>query len=227
MKGAATLTIIAAAAFANGGLVAHWTGQSERDALGRNDAVLLSGARINSSAFEFPGNLEAVAFVPDNGSLALTQNISISCWVYPREYAHEQATSAQSQILFRGDDRNGLDPFDLLLLKSGHWQFKIWSENDVCAIQAPAALFEWTHLLAVLDAQLGIMRLYVNGELLAQSFTPIRPFKTLDAGCSPGISIGNVQFPSGKRHMQPFNGFIRDVRLYDSVLKPADLLPKQ
>ena len=219
----ATFAVGLAALVAQGNLVAHWEGKSGLDSLGRNNATLLGGAHITNGAFDFLGNIYEVAFIPDNGSLALTHNLSISCWVYAREFASPQATSPQSQIVFRGDDRCGLDPYDLLLMKSGHWQFKIWNESDVCLIQAPAFLFEWTHLLATLDAELGVMRLYVNGELMAQTYTKITPMKSLEQSASPGISIGNVQFPSGPYHRQPFDGFIRDVRIYDAAIKPSDL----
>lgn len=200
--------------------IAYWPGTTPDDVYRKNNSTLLGGARATNMGFEFSGDVNQVAFIPDNGSLALTGSISISCYVYAREFASANATSAQSQIFFRGDDRNGLDPYDLLLLREGLWQFKISTDTETYTIQAPATLFEWTQLTAVFDSEREVMRLYVDGELVAQSYIKGKPIGALDTNYSPGIAIGNVQFPSGPWHRQPFNGYIRDVKVYDKVIKP-------
>lgn len=169
---------------------------------------------------DFQGELNGGAFAPDGPEFALTHSLSVSCWVYPRAYAHPFATSPQSQIVFRGDDRSGLDPYQLTLSRTGYFAFGVEGAGGLCVLHYPAKLNTWAHVLGTLDDATGKIRLYINGKLAAETTTNVRPLGGLDPNQHPGIGIGNTQFPQGGRHRQPFDGMIRDVRIYDEAVSP-------
>lgn len=201
-------------------LVARWKGNDFRDVLGKYRLQFQDGTSTKGNAIDFQGDLNGGAFTPDGPEFVLTRSLSVSCWIYPRAYSHPFATSPQAQIIFRGDDRSGLDPYQLTLSRSGYFAFGVSSAADICALHVPAKLNTWTHLLGTLDDARGKMRMYVNGKLAAETTTGVRPFGPLDPNYHPGIAIGNTQFPQGGTHRQPFDGMIRDVRIYDEAVSP-------
>jgi len=178
------------------------------------------GVSVKGNALDFGGELGTGASTPDSPVFALTHSLSISCWAHPRAYSNPLATSPQSQIVFRGDDRSGLDPYQLTLSRSGYFAFGVSSLGEMTVLHTPAKLNSWVHLLGTLDDATGEMRLYVNGKLLAETKTTVRPFGALDPGYHPGIGIGNTQFPQGGVHRQPFDGLVRDIRIYDEAVSP-------
>ena len=62
---------------------------------------------------------------------------------------------------------------------------------------------------ATLDDATGLMSLYVNGALAAQTTTDVRPFANLDPTQEPGVGIGNSN--ALDNYNVPFNGFHRSV----------------
>lgn len=211
---------IFAACLCRADLVAHWKGRDFRDALGKYRLHFQDGAQAKGGALDFQGELNGGAFTPDGPEFVLTRSLSISCWVYPRAYAHPFATSPQAQIVFRGDDRSGRDPYHLTLSRTGFYALGIGGEHESSVLHSPAKLNTWAHLLGTLDGATGKMRLYINGKLAAETITHVRPLAGLDPAYNPGISIGNTQFPQGGGHRQPFDGMIKDVRIYNEAVSP-------
>jgi len=201
-------------------LVARWKGNDFRDALGRYRLQYQDGTATKGNAIDFQGDLNGGAFTADGPEFVLTRSLSVSCWVYPRAFSHPLATSPQAQIVFRGDDRSGLDPYHLTLSRTGYYAFGVAGPGETSVLHAPAKLNAWAHLLGTLDDATGEMRLYVNGKLAAELTTNVRPLGPLDPNYRPGIAIGNTQFPQGGRHRQPFDGMIRDVRIYNEAVSP-------
>ncbi len=201
-------------------LVARWKGNDFRDSLGKYRLQFQDGTSTKGNAIDFQGDLNGGAFTPDGPEFALTNSLSVSCWVYPRAYSHPFATSPQAQIVFRGDDRSGLDPYHLTLSRTGYYAFGVAGPDDAGVLHAPAKLNTWAHLLGTLDDATGKLRLYINGKLAAETTTAVRPLGGLDPNYRPGIAIGNTQFPQGGRHRQPFDGMIRDVRIYNEAVSP-------
>jgi hypothetical protein len=66
---------------------------------------------------------------------------------------------------------------------------------------------EW-HVAGTLENATGTMTLYVNGTVVNQTTTTIRPFGDLDRNSHPGIGIGNLKDGAG----QGFDGLIDEVR---------------
>lgn len=125
--------------------------------------------------------------------------------------------------MFRGDDRSAMDPYQISLARNGRFVFAIQSASESCALSADARLNTWTHLLGTLDATTGNMQFFVNGKLVEKTTTKVRPLIALDPRYHPGFSIGNTQNPAGP-HRQPFDGIIRDARIYDAAVTPRQAM---
>jgi len=169
--------------------------------------------------FDFNGTHGGI-LLPDLVPLRLTGSMTISVWLDLRGYASSGATAPGAQVLFRGDDRGGLDPYSLTVHSDGTIFFGIDdSDNKTAAVSGPISLNKWTHVIASFDAIHGQLMLWVGNELVATSNTKIVPLGELDRKSAPGIGIGNVQNDHGP-HNQPLNGIVADLRLYDTPVEP-------
>ena len=127
------------------GLVSHWTADNTaNDAVGGNHGSLVSGATYAAGqigqAFSFDGINDRVQ-VQDSESLRLTGSLTIEAWI--------KATSLPTEhgfVLFRGDDRGGLDPYELGTTPGGGMKFGVSSltagssNRRLCRL---ANLFTW------------------------------------------------------------------------------------
>jgi hypothetical protein len=120
-------------------------------------------------------------------------------------------------ILFRGDTRMDNDPYYLALTDEGHLYTgidqesgeKFYAENE-----KEAPLNEWLHVSASYDSRQRMLRLYVNGDLCAETATTGDPVKVL-TGPDPGLSIGNFQ---SRVWPNMFAGVIDEVRIWNTAL---------
>ena len=182
--------------------------------------VTLGDARFDSvdsrSALGLGGKNGAL-FVPDSPQFALGPSFSVSVQVWIKSWP-KGGTSPAGQIVFRGDDRSGLDNFSMNVGEDGFYTFYMNSpENEGAGVRVPAKLNCWQTLLGTFDSTTKKLSLMVDGFVAAEQYTPCVPVTKMLADHHPGLSIGNVQNPLGGCHNQPFNGFIRDVRLFNSV----------
>lgn len=152
--------------------------------------------------------------------LRLGGSVTISTWMYLRSYVND---GGGSQVLFRGDDRNGLDCYSMAILSDGIAQFGIGSPDGTGAdVRAEVPLNEWVRVTGSFDAASGELRLWIGNRLAATRTTSRRLLVDLDGGWAPGLGIGNVQNDRGP-HNQPLNGTLVDLRLYDRVVEPSEL----
>lgn len=169
-------------------------------------------------AYNFLGGTSGVLF-GDNPALKLNGNLTVSAWIFPRSYA---PNGAQAEILFRGDDRDGYDPYDFVLTSDGTVNFVIENEQSQgMGVKAEIPLNRWTHVTASLNAESGELAMWTNGVKVALAHTSKRPLLNLLPNFAPGVGVGNVQNDKGP-HNQPFNGMIADLRLYSAVLTPDE-----
>ncbi|RYG23129.1 LamG domain-containing protein [bacterium] len=157
--------------------------------------------------------------IPDLPVLALTDALTISTWVYLRGYVQ---AGPNAQILFRGDDRNGLDPYSLVVHSDGMIAFEICSASGGDGVNYRIPLKQWVHVTASFDAVLSEAKLWIDGKCVKTSEILHQPFLNLAKGSAPGLGIGNVHNDKGP-HNQPLNGTVADLRLYNSVLKPTEV----
>jgi len=170
---------------------------------------------VFGQAFQFDGTGGINLGDPD--ILKLTKSFSISAWVNVTSLP----TPSQNwgQILFRGDRRPGLDPYQLAVSPYGDYNFQVTNaSNNYSAVQAPVRLNQWTFLTATLDDKRSLMTLYVNGKVASRGSTTIRPLRDLDLNFNPGVSIGDDgEYLNSPSH-ECFSGAIADVRMYTGVL---------
>ena len=207
-------------------VVSHWTADNTAvDSVGTNNGTLVSGTTYAAGqvgqAFKFDGVNDRVQAV-DSASFKLTQSLTIEAWI--RVDAIPSSTTLWGIILFRGDDRGGLDPYQLAISNSGNLSFQISSLTSGMRLESPVPKGQFVHVAATLDDATGAMKLYENGVLMSQAVTTVRPFADLDPASNPGVGIGNHGgFPSTP-HNFPFNGLIDNLKLYDNALSAEQIL---
>jgi serine/threonine protein kinase/tetratricopeptide (TPR) repeat protein len=193
------------------GLISWWPAEGNAgDIVGTNDGTLCGGAGFTNGiigqAFDFRGKAQKV-IIPDNESLKLTNSLTIEGWIYVR---------GPGFILFRGDNRPGLDPYALQVNPGGSLAFAIYSEaNEAATVYGRIPLKQWIHAAATLNGSSGEMRLYVNGILVAEKSTIIRPLRDLDPQAGPGLAIGGH---AGSDDYSPFDGMVDELSLYSRAL---------
>ncbi|MDV6029899.1 MAG: hypothetical protein F9B45_07285 [Phycisphaera sp. RhM] len=206
------------------GLISHWTADNTSlDAVGNNDGTLASGASytpgVFGQAFLFDGVDDRV-LVEDSSSLRLTRSMTIEAWVRVDSFP----TSGHGLVMFRGDDRGGLDPYQITTTPNGTVQFQISSLTGGMSLSAAMPQGEFVHVAGTLDDATGQMSLYLNGVPVAQTITSERPFGALDPSRNPGIGIGNHGgFPTTP-HNFPLHGAIDELKIHDVPLSSTDIL---
>jgi chitinase len=196
------------------GLVSWWTGNNTAaDAMGLNNATLLNGVTYGTAevgkGFNFDGVNDNAA-LGDPDSLKFNASMTIEGWILVRAYT---TTQNFGTIIWRGDDRGGLDPYSLVVLPNGTMRFEVDGGHGAADLLAPVPLGQLIHVAATLDDPTGAMTLYINGAVVAHQITTIRPFRDLDPTLHPGIFIGGGH-----------NGLIDELSVYNRALTPGEVL---
>lgn len=212
------------------GMIAWWTGNGNgTDLVGDHHGAPVGDLAFTDGrygqAFNFDGMDDGVN-VTDALSLQLTQSMTIEGWINIRAWPYEpQNFWAMAAIVFRGDDRAGLDPYTLMVRGATHMlEFTIQAgDGQSTMLQAPISTGQWFHVAATLDDLSGAMALYVNGSLAAQTTTSVRPLGPLEPSANSGVGVGNVQ-AAGRTHFRfPFNGLIDNLRFYSRALTAQEI----
>ncbi len=170
-------------------------------------------------AYDFNGQRSGI-LLGDAPPLVITDSITVSVWVNLRSYVND---GPGAQILFRGDDRCGLDPYTLSVWGDGTVNFFIQNSEDRAAhIGVEVPLNRWTQIIANYEARTGKIQMWMNNEYVGLVKTSVVPFAALDNGWTPGVSIGNVQNEKGP-HNQPLNGQVADLRIYKGAYSPDEI----
>ncbi len=208
------------------GLVSWWTADNTAaDLKGLNNAILYNGATFAAGevgqTFSFDG-VDDRAGVADSPSLALTGSMTIEGWIKVKGLP--SPSTALAAILFRGDDRGGLDPYQLGTDSSGNLFFQVVNASGRSArIYASVPTGQLVHVAATLDDATGAMKLYFDGAVVAQAVTTVRPLGALDPTYNPGVGIGNANTVSGSGYNIPFNGLIDELSVYGRALTPGEV----
>lgn len=180
-----------------------------------------NGSPTTSLGLIFDG-VAARVFVEDNPAFYLTNSLTLEAFI---RYDGEPTGDQVSQIILRGDDRIGLDPYFLALDANGALGFGVEPEvpDTISWLESPSPVPRGVllHVAGTLDGVTGQQRLYINGQEVASTNTALRPFGRLDPTQSPGLGIGNVQSPN---YSEYFNGIITEVRISDVALDPRQFL---
>ncbi|MBI1334273.1 MAG: hypothetical protein GC165_15495 [Armatimonadetes bacterium] len=157
--------------------------------------------------------------IVDHPALALEKQFTISAWLKPYAYV---LSGPQAQIMFRGDDRPGLDPYSMAIHDDGTIFLRFDSDDNVtteCKSTTKLPVNQWSHVVGTFDSYAHAMKIWVNGKLENTTQTDRHPIGRLEAIDSAGLGVGNVQWDKGP-HNQPYHGVIADLRLYNVALDP-------
>jgi hypothetical protein len=228
--------------------VAHWRfeeGSANAVASGVNSILDSSGNNLHGSprgtpvyrtvtnhnsslGLSFDSTGDGV-FINDNPVLAITGSLTLEAFVRIDSYA------TSGQIVFRGDDRAGLDPYAIQFIGDDNpnldrrrsMQFFInpaggdgLRESIFTPPQFPLPLGETFHVAGTLDDATGEWKLFINGNVVAEATTASRPFGALDPAFRPRISLGSID----QGGTQFFNGVIDEVRISNVALDRASFL---
>ncbi len=214
-------------AYRGPGIVGLWQGENNAvDRIyGNNGSVqnVSYRAGVVGRAFECSGKSSSPycqVSVPDQPNFELTTSLSIEGWINP---AGSGGTSGI--ILWRGDCRGGHDPYFLSVNSDD--SVGLYIEDDtggpaaVVNTPSPLTVNRWWHVAGTLDDTTGIMRIYTNGVLAAQTSTTIRPFGSLISSEQPTIGIGNAG--TACWFNIPFNGALDEISLYSRALSGSEI----
>jgi hypothetical protein len=195
------------------GLVGWWRGDGNANdsADSHNGTLIGTGFTTGLYGQAFDTGSGRRVLIPDDPAFQLTGSLSIGAWVKP--------TAPGYSILFRGDSRAGLDPWQLGGDNLGNWGLAVTDASGTAAqLFTPLPLNQWSQITGTLDDATGDLRVYVNGVLAAEMSTTIRAFGPLDPTQSTGVSIGNTT-----TFNFPFTGAFDEVVLYSRALSPAEV----
>ncbi len=204
-------------------LVSWWPGDwNASDIIDGNHGTLLDGTTFDAGkvgqAFSFDGVNDRVS-VPDSDNLKITDSLTIDAWIYIESFP--SPSKGAGQILFRGDDRNSLDPYYLTTLSNGKIRFHIESLTNAVNLETPILEDQFVLVAATLDNATGLMRIYINGTVAAETITDVRPFRDLEPSFNPGVGIGN-HAPSAIFN-QPFHGLIDELEIFNRALNASEI----
>lgn len=203
------------------GAVSWWRGEGNADDfIGGNSGYFENGTTFKrgkvGEAFYFDGVDDRLR-IPDAENLMITGSLTIESWILIESYPY-----GAGQILFRGDERTGLDPYSLTILND-RLELHIGSSDTYISIFAPVSLGRFIHVAGTLDSTTGVMKLYVDGVVKAETTTTLRPFRDLDPSYLPGLGIGNTQ-GTGSLYNHPFHGIIDEVTIYNRALSKEEII---
>ena len=163
-----------------------------------------------------------------NAAAMSTSALSVSLWCAPETYPMMNSAeydSAETWIVGNLDDA-GRTGFAFTITPSGEYGFKCYTGGWAVTLSAADGSerltlprYEWSHLVATIDAEGRQARLYRNGELVAES------------RCMSPINVDGGDFLIGKSPedrmqdkflLNTFNGLIDDITIYNKVLTQAE-----
>jgi hypothetical protein len=201
------------------GLVGWWRAEGNySDSAGTNNGTPINSVSIQpglvGQAFQFVSGPNPRVYIPDSPTLQLTNGLTIEAWLKP---------NLGWTVLARGDDVTGEVPYflgfdDVSSLRLGFLVKSGVNNGEFLRTTNSLPTNVWVHVAATLDDNTGDMRIYINGQVAAETTTTIRPTCPL-TGANSSVCIGNVGGTAGF----PFDGLIDEVSLYSRGLSQAEV----
>lgn len=171
-------------------------------------------------AMKFDGKTTGI-WVPDSPLLQLTHSLTLEGYVYVGR------NRTGGCVVCRSDNRYAFDPYYLSVFPGNILAFLIdaglGQSGSLLTSPTPLPMGEWLHVAGTLDDATGLQSLYINGTLVASTFTTLRPFAKLAKHAHAGLAIGSGVV--GSPDMGYLNGRLDSVRISDVALEPAQFLP--
>ncbi|TDN91480.1 GH32 C-terminal domain-containing protein [Microbacterium sp. BK668] len=139
------------------------------DAAFKPDSDPLWTKGVAGGALLFDGYSTYIERAPAE-SLTPSGTLSISAWVAPRSY--EWGDLGQASAIVNQHDVKAKTGYLLGMYRHGAWGLELGDGVDWHTIRADGdavlPTYEWSHVAATYDAASGFMRLYLNGDLVAE-----------------------------------------------------------
>lgn len=168
------------------------------------------------NALELNGSDDYI-LVPHSDSLALTEAVSITAWVYPdgeQLPTRDGVTASSAGIMVKNDQKGwSLKTWDGIGEGAITWRFDVAGKWDVAT--TPGILNEWQHLAAVYDRQTG--KFFLNGDLVGESDRG-----NAVKGGSGDMTIGS-RLDGDPNHNSWFKGTLDDIALFNAALTDAEV----
>ena len=158
-----------------------------------------------------------------NAAALSTSALSVSLWCAPETYPMMNAAEAENaETWIAGNlDEAAHTGFAFTITSQGDYGFKCYTDGWAVTLTAPDKMpcYEWSHLVATIDADGGTATLYRNGQPVATS------------RCMSPVNTGGDAFMIGKSTadrafdqylLNTFNGLIDDITIYNRVLTQAE-----
>jgi hypothetical protein len=209
-------------------LVGHWTfdemdGTTIFDSSGRgHHGGLVAGTRVpsrrNRGITHSDGSL--LVEIMDHPDFAFAGSFTVEVWIEPPDPLE---VGQQQVIVFRGDAREGLDPFVFSMQPTGA-RFLVESELGGMFVapstQVPPRTF--VKLTGVFDADALEVRVYRDCALAETECTTFTSaIRELNAGSNPGVGLGGHASHGGS--INSFRGVLDEVRMYEGAMTSADV----
>ncbi len=210
-----------------GGLVGHWqfdegSGATANDSSGYGNAGTLTNGPVWTTgkiggALDFDG-VDDYVNIGSVTSLNNVRPISISAWIYPRSHGEGDA----GRIISKHDATGRWSfHFNTTGRLRFHKDFSGASELNRIAAGGTIAVNDWQHVVVTWDGSSNAanVHIYRNGGETGYS-TTISGINPPDDDSASILRIGAWGAPGNN----VFDGLIDDVRIYNRVLNPAEIL---
>src|SRR5690625_699152 len=155
-------------------------------------------------------------WVSTQTDLDITHTLTVETWValesYPSDHEVAHRYLSPSSFINKRGDSSG---FSLDINTFGQWEFVVFIDGTRHAVKAAELfpLYEWAHIDAVVDTPNGSIRLYLNGDLVAEHDAPVDG--TINMAQEP-LVIGktNQDVHMGIFLVNALNGAFDQTRIY-------------
>jgi hypothetical protein len=208
--GCALVSTVGFSQISNDGLVGHWPFNGDAlDASGNSNHGTVNGATLTTdrfgnvnSAYSFDGNASNIEVAP-NTSLNLTQNMSVSFWMY----LHEDVVTEGHHLIVKGS--NSTNEYSLTINNtSNKGTFSKQALSNYATSKSTIEDSVWTHVVATLDYP--TVKYYINGVL---DTTTIATAAISSSNTS--LFFGTIDGATGNKCTK---GKIDDIRIFNKAI---------
>jgi hypothetical protein len=209
-------------------LMAAWSfdepsGTEVFDSSGRgHTGVLVAGTRVptpSGGGITHTGS-GILVDVPDHPDFAFDGSFTVQAWIQ----TPFEPVLGQQMLVFRGDEREGRDPYVLALQPDGMVHFVVMGleEGSNATPTAPFPSGMPVQLTGVFDAEALEARLYVQCQLAASVCSSFDvPLSELEPTQNPGVGLGSHARRGGMLYQ--FRGILDEIRIYEGALDSATI----
>jgi hypothetical protein len=207
---------------ANAGLVAYWTfdetsGETAGDSADSHDGTISGATHVNNGSVNWALNFDGIddyVSVPDSD--AFTTNAgTLAAWIKLDSWGNESGR-IMSQVS-GGVTSGNAKGFEWAMNITSHcFAFLLYNNSSYCIVNSAnesLSLNSWYYVAVTWNG--AQMTAYINGSqsgnVVSQTVNPANPAVNLHIGEKPD------------HHTGPFDGYIDDVRFYDSALSQEEI----